>query len=276
MATGQLPTTAHAIRRWPARAWGRAVGKAAELRLPPPVVRAAVAFYGSALGVQMDEAAIPASGYRTFGDFFARRLRSGARRVDRTEGGLVCPCDGVVTAAGALEPGAAAMTFEVKGRRYAASELVGRPLEWLERASPAWYAVVYLSPADYHRVHSPADGVLRRVWRISGTRAPVNELGARIAPAAVVTNERAMFEVDGEGGPLVLAMVGALAVSSIEVTVPGFVAAGEGHVAVWRGDELGAFRLGSTVVVLWSGDAVPRVRPGQRVAMGQRLAANRS
>lgn len=277
MATGLLSSSVGVLRHLLTTAWSRSVGWAAGRRLPRPVLHAAVTAYSHALGVDMAEAEVPEGGFETFGRFFARALRRGARTIDRSPGGIVSPCDGELLAASALAAGESSPRFCVKGRRYGVSDLVGDLPEWLGSGREVGSAVIYLSPADYHRVHSPVDGTLRRVRHVAGTHLPVNRLGRLLAPFALVTNERVVFELDADEGPLVLVMVGAIGVSGIEVSVggawssPGDVDLGAG-LPVARGDEIGVFNLGSTVVLLWSGAARLEVVPGQMVAMGRSLA----
>jgi len=272
VATGHVPSSAEVLRLLPASAWSRAVGRAAELRLPPTVVRAAVRAYVRVLGVEMGEAAIPTQGYETFGEFFARRLRPGARVVDGCDGSVVSPCDGTVLSAGDLagDPGHA--KFFVKGRSFSVADLTDGLVPWLADEPVGGHAVIYLSPADYHRVHCPVDGVIQAVHRIPGTCMPVNRIGRILAPWAVVENERVIFDLECSDGPVCVVMVGALGVCGIQVSIDDAGPHGGGESAdLKRGDEIGVFNLGSTVVVLWSGEGRPAVAPADRVSMGQRL-----
>lgn len=269
-ASGEGRVTGAGLHRVPAAAWSRLVGRVARLPLPGPVLRRLISGYSHLLDVEMDEAAVPEGGFSTFGEFFARELVPGARRVDDTPGALVAPCDGVVTAAGELRRGASDLRFKVKGRDFSVSELVERR-GWWDDVDEGGFAVVYLSPADYHRVHCPVEGELRGLWRLPGTCWPVNRLGAALAPQAIVRNERVVFDLAADAGPVALVMVGALAVREIEVTLPGAEAAPAG-VVVNRAQEIAVFNLGSTVVMLWQGRARLDVRPGQRVRVGERVA----
>lgn len=251
----------------PAMAWSRLVGRFSRLPLPAPVLRRLISGYATVLDVEMTEAEVPEGGFATFGAFFARALVPGARRVDETPGALVAPCDGVVTAAGDLRRGGGELRFRVKGRDFSVAELLERR-GWWDDVDDGGFAVIYLSPADYHRVHSPVGGELRALWRLPGTCWPVNRLGQTLAPRSIVRNERVAFDLASEEGPVALVMVGALAVREIEVTLPG-AEAGLAGVAVNRAQELAVFNLGSTVVMLWHGRARLDVRPGQRVRVGE-------
>jgi phosphatidylserine decarboxylase len=258
----------------PGLVWSRLLFRVAQLRLPSPVLRTIIDGYARVLNIRMDEVAEPVSGFQSFGDFFARPLQEGVRPVDQSTTGLVSPCDGAVQAVGALGLDGVDSCFVVKGRRFSTAELLGRYGWWYE-ARAGGYVVIYLSPADYHRVHSPCLGAVRDLWRLEGTHFPVNRLGQLLAPWALVRNERVVFELEAPAGPAAVVMVGALGVSAISVSVPE-LSNGHGRqdaVAVTKGQELGRFNLGSTVVLLWQGSARPLVQPGERVLMGQPLVS---
>jgi len=156
-----------------------------------------------------------------------------------------------------LPPGA-----EVKNQGWAASELIGRAAAHLRHGH---VVVVYLSPRDYHRVHAPLTGTLASVTAIPGARYPVNRLGLEHVPSLFTRNLRTVFSfADTDFGDVEVVMVGATNVGRITSSVnPG--------ATVTRGDELGRFNLGSTVVLLWPdrpqtvvGPTVPRpVRYGE-------------
>jgi phosphatidylserine decarboxylase len=230
------------------------------------MLRTVIDGYARLLGVELSDAASPARGWTSFGEFFVRELRPGARAFDDDPAALASPCDGVIEAVGPLCDGA----FVVKGRCYRAAELLGRGGWWDAPGAAGGVAVVYLSPADYHRVHSPTAARLRGVERIPGSCFPVNRLGQAIAPHAVVRNERVVFSLATDRGGLAVVMVGALGVRAIGVTVPDAIPTGD-EVRVERAQELGRFNLGSTVVLVWERAWTSAVKPGERVLLGQRL-----
>jgi phosphatidylserine decarboxylase len=233
-----------------------------------------IASYATLLDVEMSEAAVPEGGFSTLGEFFARELLPGVRRVDTAPRALVAPCDGVVRAVGELRDRGRGARFVVKGREHSVAELLERQGWWSE-APEGGFVVIYLSPSDYHRVHSPVDGELRSLWRLPGTCWPVNRLGQAIAPRAVVRNERLVFDLATEEGPVALAMVGALAVREIQVSLAGaedLLERGEPPVPVARAQQIAVFNLGSTVVMLWQGRAKLDVRSGHRVRVGESVA----
>ncbi len=260
------------LRALPRERISYAVGRLCEHPLPPVLSGMLSRAYGAAFRVDMADVAAPHGTYRSFDAFFTRPLRSGARSVGATP--VVCPSDGRMTSHGPIDDGA---RIFVKGRPYEVRDLLGNSAD-----APAFaggsHAVIYLSPRDYHRVHSPVDGQLCHVRAIPGDLYPVNRIGERCTPRLLVQNRRVSLSLQTtDGQRIALVMVGAFVVGKITVNVLGAEDVGRGsypiepRVAVRRGDEIGAFHLGSTVVLLlppgW------RVRGGERrVQLGEPLA----
>jgi phosphatidylserine decarboxylase len=244
---------------------GRVLGTAAALRLPKaalaPVVKAYVAWFD----VEMTDVLVPRGGFETFGEFFARKMKPGARPVCGDPGSVISPCDGVVIEAGRIDDGAAS-ALTVKGTVYRLDELVA------DRGIAAGlagggYCLIYLHPRDYHRVHSPLDATLKEVRRVPGARYPVASWAEKLGVAVLGKNERVAFDLElpDDDRRLSLLMVAAFGVSDIECRGTG---------SLRRGDEVGAFRLGSTVGLFWPRGLVAlddTIEAGSRVLMGQRI-----
>ena len=197
--------------------------------------------------------------YPSFDAFFTRPLRAGARRID--DDVVVSPADGTIQATGPIDTGA---RIFVKGRPYDVGELVGDHGD-VGRYSDGAFVVVYLSPRDYHRVHSPVDGEIRQIRGIPGDLLPVNSIGERHFPRLFVRNHRAAISIHTPSlGLVTVVMVGAVVVGRITVAalpeqpIPMGDYAVSPPRAVQRGDELGTFHLGSTAVLL--------LEPGIRIA----------
>ncbi|GMV19964.1 MAG: hypothetical protein AMXMBFR56_81880 [Polyangiaceae bacterium] len=242
---------AQLLKVLPRKRISRAVGKLCEQPLAPPTSRAIERVYSSVFRVNMGEAAQRTDPYPTFDAFFTRHLKPGARRV--SDDVVVSPADGVVEATGPVDSGSRVF---VKGRPYDVAELVGDPKD-AARYAGGGFAVVYLSPRDYHRVHSPAEGVISLVRGIPGDLYPVNKIGERHVPRLFVRNNRVAIAIDTQGlGRVYVVMVGAVIVGRISVSVLPDPAVPPGdHVLdpaspVKRGDEIGIFHLGSTAVLL--------------------------
>lgn len=229
----------------------RAVGRLCEASLPPALSKALQEAYVRAFRVDMAEVEPTDVAYPSFDAFFTRPLRSGARQID--DDPVVSPADGSLEASGPIDAGS---RIFVKGRPYDVGELVGDDRD-ADRYAGGAFCVVYLSPRDYHRVHSPVDGRVTLVRGIPGDLYPVNPIGERHVPRLFVTNSRVAIAIDTEElGRVTVVMVGAVIVGRISVTAlpEPAVPAGEHRVEpaieVRRGDEVGIFHLGSTAVVL--------------------------
>jgi phosphatidylserine decarboxylase len=233
--------------------------------------------------VELDEAELPLEDYPTFGAFFARRLKAGSRPTDAPANEAVSPCDGVLGARGVVGGG---RMIQAKGRDYALSDLVastdlGGELEG------GTYLTFYLSPRDYHRVHSPLAGRLLGYDWIPGAHIPVSPRFTHNVDGVFAHNERVVFHLETKVGAVAVVMVAALGVGNIGVTAAGLQSRGlratgrvhrvrfDTSIALDRGDELGAFHLGSTVIVVFSPDAVTLTEPGEDsrvVRVGESMA----
>ncbi len=215
--------------------------------------------YSRVYDVDLGEVAPRSDPYGSFDEFFTRALRNGAREI--SEDSVVSPADGLLASTGAVDAGG---RIFVKGRPYDVSELLGDARDATGFAGGS-YAVVYLSPRDYHRVHSPVAGEMDLVRGIPGDLFPVNAIGERHIPRLFVRNNRvAMFITTPGLGRVAVVMVGAVIVGRITVSpiadpaVPAGDHAIEPPLRVERGDEIGIFHLGSTAVLL--------VEPGVQLA----------
>lgn len=246
----------------------------ADMRLPGPVLRQIIARWIAVYHVDTEAMAEPIAAFPTLNAFFTRRLRDGLRPIEPDPRLMPSPADAVLTAFGAID--ARGRIPEVKGRTYAAAELLGDAMD----AGPfigGQYAVLYLSPRDYHRVHSPTGATLVGATPIGGRTYPVNARAVRAIDGLFATNKRVVFDLASDGVPgggfgrLALVMVGATNVGRITVS------ATPGH-GVARGDELGIFNLGSTVVLLFPRShpvTLAGVHEGELVKLGQAFAARR-
>ncbi len=228
--------------------------------------------------VDMAEAERPdLSSYRSFNDFFTRSLVSGARPIDPAVDSVVSPADGVVSQTGHIERGE---LLQAKGVRYSFRALAKAC------ASPAYeggaFATVYLSPSDYHRVHLPVAGRLVRTVAVPGKLFSVNAQTESGVEGLFAINERLVMEFETEVGKMLVVMVGAMIVASIETVWPGPRSPyREEQVtthdrAFEKGDEIGRFLLGSSVVLAFEKSRVAldaALSPGVAVRMGQKIGA---
>jgi phosphatidylserine decarboxylase len=228
----------------------------------------------------MAEAAQPLAAYRTFNEFFTRRLREGARPIDPRPAAIVSPSDSRLQSLGKVPDDL--RLEQIKGRAYTVAELLGDPSE-AQPFTRGVHATLYLSPSMYHRVHVPLDGRIVG-WRyLPGRLFPVNAMAVRSVEGLFAVNERVVVLIDGDDvGRAAVVLVGATNVGRISLACTACVTNAGGPPAggrfdpplrVRRGDELGAFNLGSTVVLLVADGALQpaAVREGDIVRVGQPL-----
>lgn len=248
-------------------------------RLKNPIVR----WFIRAFGADMDEAAEPdPAAYPSFNAFFTRPLRPGARPIGGDEGTPVSPVDGRVSQAGRIEAG---RLYQAKGIDYGLVDLLGGDPRDAEPFTDGSFATLYLAPGDYHRIHMPLTGTLRRMCHVPGRLWSVAPWTVRSIPGLFARNERVVALFDTDAGPLGLVLVGAINVAAIETVWAGLVTPPRGRSVIHteygdqgprikRGSEMGRFNMGSTVIVLTSRglplDNVPP--PGERVRVGMELA----
>jgi phosphatidylserine decarboxylase len=258
----------------------RPMARLADLRLPRAVLRRLIAAYVRAYRVDLSEIAEPVESFETFNAFFTRRLRDGARKVAPEKDVVVSPCDARVNSIGALPRGG--RLDQVKGRSYLVHDLLGDAAE-AEAFATGVHATLYLSPSMYHRVHSPVDGRIRG-WRyIPGFLFPVNVMAVRHVDRLFAVNERVVVHIDSDAfGPVAVVMVGAANVGRMTLAFAPLVTNRGGPPATFvppapipvrRGEEIGAFNLGSTVVLLLGEPRLHAagVDEGALVRMGQAL-----
>jgi len=198
--------------------------------------------------------------YSHFNDFFTRPLAAGQRPIDADEDSVVSPADGCVSQLGAIKQG---RIFQAKGQEYSLLELVGGNSEVAKPFQNGHFATIYLSPKDYHRVHSPLAGKLLSMIHVPGDLFSVNETTAENVPRLFARNERVVCVFATDKGKMAVVLVGAMVVASIETPWAGLITPVKKQVRQWdyqhsddnnlvfaKGDEIGRFKLGSTAIVL--------------------------
>lgn len=215
--------------------------------------------------VNLAEARYPdLSRYPNFNAFFTRELAEGVRPINTEARGIACPADGAISQIGRI---AQQQIFQAKGHQYSIEALLGGDQEWSERFSNGSFATIYLSPRDYHRLHMPVDGVLKRMIHVPGKLFSVNNTTVSAVPELFARNERVVCLYETAQGPMALILVGAIFVSSIEtvwhgvVTPPTITQARnwdypENTIQLAKGAEMGRFNMGSTIIVLFGENQV--------------------
>jgi phosphatidylserine decarboxylase len=231
--------------------------------------------------VDMNEAQYPdPAHYLSFNDFFTRPLKDGVRPLVQGEELLAMPVDGAISQLAPIQQG---RIIQAKGHDFSARALLGGDKALAEPFMGGDFATIYLAPRDYHRIHMPLDGVLRTMIYVPGELFSVNPLTAERVPELFARNERVVCIFDTAAGPMALVLVGATIVASIETVWAGTITPPVGkRVQRWdydpataprlaKGEEMGRFKLGSTVVCLFAPGRVTlsdSLRPGTPTRMG--------
>jgi len=269
---------AQILRAMPRTRVSRAVGRLCDAPLPASISEAMVRIYTRAYRVNLAECEPHEGPYPSFDAFFTRKLRDGERKICPNERDIASPADGRIEAIGPVD---LAGTLLVKGRPYRVRDLVGSEVDE-KRYEGGQFAVVYLSPRDYHRVHAPVAGRVTLVRSMPGDLFPVNAIGERHVPSLFSTNRRVAIVIDTETlGRVTVVMVGAMIVGRITVSalagpdVPLGEHAIEPPHVVKKGDQIGVFHLGSTAIVFAEPGVSTSFRrvPGA-VRLGQSLAGD--
>lgn len=237
----------------------RVLGKLAECRIPAvknTLIRAFIRRYQVDLG---DAAVQNIEDFCHFNDFFTRALRDDARPISDQPNAIACPADGAVSEIGNIELG---NILQAKGLKYSLFSLLAGDQALCDRLQGGRFATIYLAPRDYHRVHMPADGRLTRTTYVPGKLFSVNQATANRIPGLFARNERLICEFEGDNGPFVMILVGAVVVAGIETVWAGEITpvrprlhstdyTRQDEISLKKGEEMGRFKLGSTVILLF-------------------------
>jgi phosphatidylserine decarboxylase len=276
VAESSDPFSLRLLRYVPRNLVSRLFGRVARIESPRAVPRWLIQTWITKFRVDVTEAERPPEDYRSLLEFFTRALKPGARPVDSAPDALVSPVDGALGAMGAIDGDT---LFQAKGMNYSAAALLGSS-EAARAFEGGSFFTVYLSPRDYHRIHSPADGTITRVLYEPGTLWPVNPPSVRRIPSLFAVNERVTLWIETAQGPLALVLVGATNVGSMRLAFTDFTTnRGKPRQAldlaapVKKGDHVATFELGSTIVLLCPrGVALERMWENAKVRVGQKVA----
>ncbi len=260
----------------PQHALSRLVGALARSRTPW-VKDLFIQQFARSYRVSLDEAAVPSlRDFNCFNDFFTRALKPGARPI--AAGQVVSPADGTISQTGTISRN---RLLQAKGHSYALSTLAGPLSAGFDNGT---FCTIYLAPSDYHRVHLPYSGDLQATLAVPGALYSVNSSTENAIDGLFCRNERLVCRFVTDVGPMLVVLVGAMIVASIETDWLGPESPylteelTEFQLRYETGDEIGRFLLGSTVICCFPRNAVdidPRWQPGARIKMGERLAAPR-
>jgi phosphatidylserine decarboxylase len=268
-----------ALALLPKNALSRLAGALTAWEAPAPLRLAAMRAFAKAYGLDLDECPDVAV-YRTFGEFFARPLHPGRRPIAGGEHVVVSPVDGVVSEAGIARAG---RLVQAKGIDYPAAALLGDET-LARRLEGGAFATLYLAPRDYHRIHFPLGGAVVGYRYIPGSLWPVNPASVRTVRGLFALNERLVTILETPLGTCAVVAVGATIVGRVRAfydpSAPPTNRRGataeareyERPLPVEKGQELGAFEMGSTVILMFEPGRValsPRLVAGARVRVGE-------
>lgn len=270
----------------PKHAISRLVGKLAAAKMGWLTTKLIDVFIKS-YNINMSEAKLKnASDFSTFNDFFTRELEEGARTIDPDVSTLCYPVDGAISQQGDIVEG---KLIQAKGFNYSLTSLLGGDVRTAAPFLKGKFSCIYLAPKDYHRIHMPMAATLREMIYVPGELFSVNPLTANNVPDLFARNERVVTLFDTEHGALAMVLVGATIVASIETTWAGTITPPAGKdIFRWqyptsgvdvikfnKGDEMGRFKLGSTVVSTFAPNMVefsPDAGPETVTRLGEHYA----
>ena len=268
------------LKLLPKNLFSRCMGFLADAQVPRPLLRSVINAYASHYRIDLDEMKTPWERIRCFNDFFTRELKGGLRPIDPQPDSLTSPVDGALAEFGEIEN---RLLVQAKVIYYSLADLVGE--EESKTYEGGWFLTLYLSPADYHRIHTPFAGEVRRCSYFSGNLWPVNQLGVSQIGGLFAINERLYTPLETDLGTLGLVKVGATVVGKIKTTYNN-LESNQGadsqmdlpvspSRAYAKGEELGRFQLGSTVILLLPpGVFEPfELVQGMKLNMGQKLGS---
>jgi phosphatidylserine decarboxylase len=268
------------VRLLPKAALSSAVGAATRLPAPAPLHHFAMRLFARRYGVDLGEAEHALEGYGTFAEFFSRGLKPGLREVAQGDKVLVSPVDGVVSQVGTLDHG---RLVQAKNIDYSAAQLLADAEAAARFDNGGAFITLYLSPRDYHRIHAPLPGRILGYRYIPGQFWPVNPASVGSVPGLFSLNERLVTYLETPAGHMAVVKVGATCVARIRASYDDVLthAGREANarrydlpIPLKKGQELGRFEMGSTVILLCEPGHVrwdDALRPEVAVRMGQRL-----
>jgi phosphatidylserine decarboxylase len=221
--------------------------------------------------------------YGSFNEFFTRALRPGTRPIAADPDAIACPVDGTISQAGRID---GSRLIQAKDRYFSVAELLaGEP--WAKSFEDGSFATIYLAPYNYHRVHMPVRGNLEETVYVPGRLFSVNAVTASLVPRLFARNERVLTLFNTDFGRVAVVLVGALNVGSMATVWAGDITPAARRVitrlparqvALDKGEELGRFNMGSTVILLFQKDRAtlgPQARAGAAVRLGESLGVLR-
>ncbi len=251
-------------------------------RFESSFVPKSIALFSNAFGVNLEDAIHPEPAhYKTFNEFFTRQLKPELRPLATTQ--LVSPVDGTISQFGTIQNG---LLIQAKGVNYSLNSLLGDNNEQTKQFEGGEFITIYLSPKDYHRIHMPCTGTLQEQVHVPGRLFSVAKHTVNTIKGIFSRNERVVASFNTNYGPMAMILVGAINVAAIETVWSGLVIPPKGkkiskksfedqEIIIKKGDEMGRFNMGSTVILVFTKDApkLTELHADQSLKMGEPLSA---
>ena len=248
--------------------------------LPSGIMNGIIDWYCNKYGVILEEAVIPDEGFRNLNLFFTRELKKGARKIDKSAGSVVSTTDSRVDQFGTITK---EQIIQAKGITYSVRDLIPSPEA--EKFIGGKFITLYLSPGDYHRIHSPVDGKITGFFNIPGKLYTVQEFMVNSLPGLFAVNERLITYIKTTKGNVAVCKIGAMNVGKISIPYDDAVTnsltgkkyeklySKDEYKAVKKGDEIGTFNLGSTVIILFEKGMIDfsGLKYGRKVKVGEKI-----
>jgi len=248
--------------------------------LPSGIMNGIIDWYCNKYGVILEEAVIPDGGFRNLNLFFTRELKKGARKIDKSAGSVVSTTDSRVDQFGTITK---EQIIQAKGITYSVRDLIPSPEA--EKFIGGKFITLYLSPGDYHRIHSPVDGKITGFFNIPGKLYTVQEFMVNSLPGLFAVNEQLITYIKTTKGNVAVCKIGAMNVGKISIPYDDAVTnsltgkkyeklySKDEYKAVKKGDEIGTFNLGSTVIILFEKGMIDfsGLKYGRKVKVGEKI-----
>jgi phosphatidylserine decarboxylase len=255
----------------------QAVGELAQIEKPEALAITARDWFIKRYKINVEEAELPLDHYPSIAKLFTRKLKAGVRPIGT---GIVHPCDAALNCAEVIS---ADSLIQAKGRTYSLAQFLLQPRA-LETYRGGTHLVYYLCPTDYHRVHSPVDGHIVSVKHVPGHLWPVNNWSVNAIENLFAVNERVIVNIQTVQGPVALVMVGATNVGKITMSFDRGITTNSKNknskvkekkypspIPIKRGDEVGVFNMGSTVIMIYPPGMIAKLPEVHKVKMGESL-----
>ena len=268
------------LRIVPKKYFGLITGTGAELKVPKWLLKKIINHFIRIYNIDMSEVVIPETGFNSFDEFFTRKLESGARPIDDGQFSITSPSDGKIINCGKIIDN---KLIQAKGKDYLFNDLIdydelSKIYKLGLRFVQGDYLTIYLSPKDYHRLHSPVDSKIIAVGHSGNEFYPVNDFAINNIKSLYTKNERVMLLLEtGRRRLIMLLFVAAMGVGNIKINKLNKIKYNfwerlENPIKIRKGEDLGAFNIGSTVIVLFENNMANLEKNKNKTKVGQKIA----